>query len=1184
MISSGITSYATHLVGGYMSYRYVGPLPNGMIRYFVTLNLYRDCLQSEVPLDNEISIGVYFNNTNKDLYNVAKIRLLTRKNVEPPGNIDCDYYKRKVCIEEGFYQGFIDVAPSSVGYLLTYVRCCRNIQDNLPNDGGQPFMGQTYYCQIPPTSIINSSPAFSGIPSPYMCANDTTNILNSAVDPDGDELIYSIALPYQGGDNSMMGAEPPPPNRLKLPIDPVVYNPGYSYTSPFGANGMALVNPSNGLTSLFAPKTGSYVIAVEVQEWRQGKLLSVVRLDLQILVLDCPPNNAPRISNSTTSFEAEIGSKICFNISASDKDMDVVSLAGKGDIFTGANGYTGPKATLTKTSGAGSTTSEFCWQTDCNLSTQKTYIFTAEVWDDGCPPKFDNKNFSITLKPFQGADGISGPDPVCNYSKNNLYTALNTKAGSKFQWIVNGGEIKGSDSGSTVLIDWLTEGTGSITVTEISRFGCPGKPFTRNITILKSPDLPVITGKDTVCEGTMNEPYSVGSTPNSTYQWSVLNGALTPNGNTASVNWPVKGQGRIWALERSQNGCLSDTAYKNVNIRKPQPFVEGTYSVCPNAQGIEYQVNSDWGSTYLWNIVGGTLSSGQGTSKVKVNWGNQGLGEIQVTETDRFGCKSELIRTQVDKNYILQGSFPSGPDEVCEFDADVSYTAKRVQNSVYYWQISGGTQASGDSSPNIQVNWGATGNGYVSVQERSFDQVNQRACSSAYNRLDVIIHPLPVATIIQGDTDICEGPDTLLYTLAGFPRSTYTWKLDGVVLPENGPTLKMVWNTPGIYQLSVKELTENNCPGIEIDTVVSVRPKPATQGIFGDQVVCVPDITGRSYSVKGFANSHYLWQVNQGNIIQGSGTDSVIVDWQNIRYAGISFVEVSEYGCYGDTLRLPVYVHDLQVYLDVISVGYPDDRMYTEWKQGIDSANDQPFVIEKRKAGTGDFWNVAGITESTIHNFLDKPLNTDDFPYNYRIKGTDMCGNVRISEVHTNIWLSGQKAEDEESISLIFSPYLGWQNGVDFYEIYRKSNRDEDFSLVQIAMPNSTISFPISVRSFKDCFRIKGYELTGNQKVTWSNEICFNYLPNVFVPNAFTPNADQMNDGFRAIPVSVDKYEMHIFNRWGEKLWSTSKLDESWNGEYLGQKAQAGVYMYRLKFTDFENREYYKSGTFHLLR
>jgi gliding motility-associated-like protein len=1188
ILSVAQNSYATHLIGGYMSYRYVGPLPNGQIRYLVTLNIYRDCKQSEVDFDDKIQIGVYFNNLNRDRYTTAIFKILKRQKVEPPGSIDCDFYNQRVCIEEGFYQGTIDVPPSPVGYLLSYVRCCRNNQDNLPSGSeGLPFLGQTYYCQIPPTSIQNSSPFFSGVPSPYMCARDTTNILNSAVDLDGDSLVYYIAFPYQGGSLSQSGAEPTPPNNLKLPIETVVYKPGYDYNLPFGTGGMSDVNPNNGLTSLFSPKTGSFVVAIEVAEYRNGILLSRVRLDMQILVLDCPPNNRPKISNSTTSYEVEAGAQICFDIEATDQDDDFITITGKGDIFSGTNGYAGPKATLTKDFAKGNVKSKFCWQTTCDLASVKPYLFTAEVWDDGCPPKFDNKNFSITIKPFKGADGIVGPNPVCNFSSGNVYTAQNTSLKSSFEWTIEGGIILGVKDRASITVRWNVDGIGKLTMTEISQYGCRGQLVARNITILPSPPLPIITGKDTICLGVIGEPYSVKANLGSTYNWNLTNGSLTPNSNTAKIDWFSKGQGVVWVVEISSNGCPSDTAKMFVNIRKPSPTISGNYSICPNAKGIDYKANTlEWGSKFEWTITGGTQASGGNSANITVDWGNQGVGKIVLEETDRFGCISDLNASFMDiiKDYVLQGNAPQGRFSVCEFDQGVPYQVPKTNNSIYYWDISGGIQASGDSTHSITANWGATGNGRVGVQENAYDNVNMKACKSVSKYLDVIINPLPTADQIEGPMDLCQTNDTTYYIVNGFIGSSYRWEINNIVQTEKSNTLKIVWNLPGTFKISVFETTKDTCPGLWIDTIVYVRPKPTTTGIFGLITACEPNITGFAYSVKGFLNSTYNWDVTNGTIISGLGTDSIVVDWQKSQTGNVRFNEVSEYNCLGDTLDLPIYINDLKVELLVVSVGFPDDRMLVDWTIGADKLIDNDFDINRRNAATAAPWNTIVNTNPAVMNYLDKPLNTDEFPYEYQIAVKDVCGNTKLSEPHTNVWLSGIQSTEDLSLLLKFTPYLGWKNGADRYELYNKSNRIGEFKSIENVTPGTQIVFPNDSKNFQECFRIKTYELNGNQKVSWSNEICFYFSPNVFVPNAFTPNGDNLNESFNVVPVAVNKFEMEVYNRWGERMYRTIDPTKGWDGNYLNLPAQAGVYMYTLRFTDYENRPYYKSGTVHLMR
>jgi gliding motility-associated-like protein len=72
-----------------------------------------------------------------------------------------------------------------------------------------------------------------------------------------------------------------------------------------------------------------------------------------------------------------------------------------------------------------------------------------------------------------------------------------------------------------------------------------------------------------------------------------------------------------------------------------------------------------------------------------------------------------------------------------------------------------------------------------------------------------------------------------------------------------------------------------------------------------------------------------------------------------------------------------------------------------------------------------------------------------------------------------------------------------------------------------------------------------------------------------FVPNTFTPNRDGRNDVFRVKAYSSAQQEgflFEIFNRWGEKVFSTENPMEGWDGTYKNQDVDQGVYAYYLYF------------------
>src|ERR1051326_609874 len=267
-------SHATHLMGGWAGYQYLGlNSSTGNYKYVVTVKVYRYCDDQVGPcgtnacntaaLDAQIQLGAYTqdwlnpNDPNKVLAASFSIPLSSQAWVPLPGAAQCATAPT-VCVEEGIYSMQIELPPSNGGYHLFFERCCRNGNIvNLANPGAE---GMSFYAFVTPTFINNSSPTFAQPPVPYICANDTASILNTAFDPDGDVIVYSLVHPYTGYASSANPA-PPPPNPYTFPIPLVTYQAGYSATQPFGPGGYASVNAFTGLSQYLSPNTGYYVVA-----------------------------------------------------------------------------------------------------------------------------------------------------------------------------------------------------------------------------------------------------------------------------------------------------------------------------------------------------------------------------------------------------------------------------------------------------------------------------------------------------------------------------------------------------------------------------------------------------------------------------------------------------------------------------------------------------------------------------------------------------------------------------------------------------------------------------------------------------------------------------------------------------------------------------------------------------------
>ncbi len=79
------------------------------------------------------------------------------------------------------------------------------------------------------------------------------------------------------------------------------------------------------------------------------------------------------------------------------------------------------------------------------------------------------------------------------------------------------------------------------------------------------------------------------------------------------------------------------------------------------------------------------------------------------------------------------------------------------------------------------------------------------------------------------------------------------------------------------------------------------------------------------------------------------------------------------------------------------------------------------------------------------------------------------------------------------------------------------------------------------------------------------------------MPNAFSPNGDGLNDYYRIKSAcAFESYDLIIYNRWGQVLFSGKQPEQAWDGRFNGEFCPSGIYIYRLRyklpFKDFEER------------
>ena len=92
----------------------------------------------------------------------------------------------------------------------------------------------------------------------------------------------------------------------------------------------------------------------------------------------------------------------------------------------------------------------------------------------------------------------------------------------------------------------------------------------------------------------------------------------------------------------------------------------------------------------------------------------------------------------------------------------------------------------------------------------------------------------------------------------------------------------------------------------------------------------------------------------------------------------------------------------------------------------------------------------------------------------------------------------------------------------------------------------------------------------------------------IYVPNAFSPNEDTKNEVFIPVGVGIDedKYEMQIYNRWGELIFESNNLSKGWDGKSKGGKetVQEDIYVWKIIAYDLKDMAHNLSGSVMVVR
>jgi gliding motility-associated-like protein len=289
---------ATHIVGGEVTYKYLGIVAGGY-SYRVSLNIYEDCLNgtpSAIAADDPAFIGVFISSTpillDSSHYDTSFM-------VPANFNTECVTNTPQICLlKKTFVYNFI-LPPNSQGYTIAYQRCCRNaVVQNISDPSNS---GATYFCTISPQPYSqNSSAVFTNFPPQIICVNTPLVYNHAAIDADGDSLSYELCSAYtapNGLNNDSV---------IAPPFEKATYKYPYSYNIPLTAYPALQIDPVTGILTGTPNRVGRYLVTVCCHEWRGHAMINTIQREFQFVVTNCSKSveaNIPLLSSLPNTYE-----------------------------------------------------------------------------------------------------------------------------------------------------------------------------------------------------------------------------------------------------------------------------------------------------------------------------------------------------------------------------------------------------------------------------------------------------------------------------------------------------------------------------------------------------------------------------------------------------------------------------------------------------------------------------------------------------------------------------------------------------------------------------------------------------------------------------------------------------------------------------------------------------------------
>ena len=763
---------------------------------------------------------------------------------------------------------------------------------------------------------------------------------------------------------------------------------------------------------------------------------------------------------------------------------------------------------------------------------------------NGCPK---DTTVTVTVNPSPTVS-VTPPTPTICSGGNVVLTA---SGASSYAWSASAGLTCTNCPNPTA----SPASTTTYTVIGSSAAGCTD---TAMVTVTVGSALtPFISGADSVCKGNSTTLTASGG---SSYTWNTgsTNASITVSPTTITSYTVV-----------ATNGACSGRDSVTVKVN-PVPVVtlsaSPSLSICP---GASTTITATGGGKYLWN-------TGATTAGITVTPGSNTT--YSVTVTNASGCPKDTTVTVVVNSNPVVSITPSAPT-ICP-GGSVALTASGASN--YTWSSSSGLTCT--NCPNPTANPGSTTT-YTVVG------TNASGCTDTA-KVTVTVGTKPVVSISGADS-VCSGNSTTLTASGG---GTYSWN--------TGSTSSSITINPSSITSYTVTVSNGTCSARDSATV-KVNPLPIVT-LSGNNSICV----GSNTTITASGGATYLW--NTGATTAGITVSPV----STITY---SVTVTSTKGCPKDT-TVTVTVNPVPT----PSITPPSATICAGSSTTLTAAG-----------GSSYLWSNAETT--AIINV--SPASTITYSVTVSNGGCSATASATVTvNSLPSVTLGGNTsicAGDSTQITATGGGTYSWNTGSTNATISVKPatsttysltvtnasgcHKDTNISVTVNSLPVPGVSGPQAICPGLEALisASGGSSYTWNPPIGLSNPAIANPIANpavtttytvtiangpcnatdtltvtvnekcdsIYIPNVFTPNGDGKNDFFLVTADGMKDYSIEIFNRWGEKIYSSNQVTNPWDGKSsAGVMEPDGVYYYVINAVYPDGKAFNRDGFIQLLK